>query len=140
VFWYGFLRLFSDYFREYGAEFLGIGRGQYFNLLMAFIGLGLMGLMRRRKVAEAATATRAIERPHGAPGPALWVRQLLFIALVFFCLVIPSSWTQGVLKENREGDKQAIEVNGFGVDYSTIETRAKPDLFAGSRERLSKFG
>jgi len=25
VFWYGFLRLFSDYFREYGAESLEIG-------------------------------------------------------------------------------------------------------------------
>ena len=41
VFWYGFLRLFTDYFRDYGNEFLGIGTGQYFNLFMAALGLAL---------------------------------------------------------------------------------------------------
>jgi phosphatidylglycerol---prolipoprotein diacylglyceryl transferase len=39
VLWYGLLRLFVDVFREYDSYWLGIGRGQYFNLFMAAAGL-----------------------------------------------------------------------------------------------------
>ena len=42
ILWWGFLRLFADVFREHGREFLGIGRGQYFNVLMAAGGLVLL--------------------------------------------------------------------------------------------------
>ncbi len=48
VFWYGFLRLFADLFRDYGGTFLGIGKGQYFNLLMAGFGLVLLAVFAHR--------------------------------------------------------------------------------------------
>ena len=118
VFWYGFLRLFSDYFREYGAEFLGIGRGQYFNLLMACIGFALMKWMKRRAAPEVAPATRTTRRTETLSSSALWARRLGFAALVLFCLIIPSSWTQGVLKEYRSSETaaQRTEPQDQGAD------------------------
>jgi phosphatidylglycerol:prolipoprotein diacylglycerol transferase len=104
VFWYGFLRLFTDYFREYGSEFLGIGRGQYFNLLMAFIGLGLMVLMSRLNAPKISAVGSTVAEPAGGYGLSLRLRQLLFLALVIFCLVIPSSWTQEVFNQSRKGE------------------------------------
>ncbi len=140
VFWYGFLRLFTDIFRDYGAEFLGIGRGQYFNLLMAFIGLGLMWLMKRRKAPRTEAGSRAVDEPRRASGLSLSVRQLLFFALVFFCLLIPSSWTQEVFKQNREAEKQAMKVHGSRVEYSVMETKERPRYFAASSDSLPIFG
>jgi phosphatidylglycerol:prolipoprotein diacylglycerol transferase len=108
VFWYGFGRIFVDLYREYPAEFFGIGRGQYFNLLMALAGLVLMLWFRRTGL-----ASQAVERAKGgartlgdgvtaraasqsAPfTSSLWPRRLAFIALVLFPLVIPTDWTQG---------------------------------------------
>jgi hypothetical protein len=37
--------------------------------------------------------------PTRSSGWGLWIRQALFVALLLFCLVIPSSWTQGVLED-----------------------------------------
>ena len=41
IFWYGFLRIFVDLFREYRVEAFGLGPGQGFNIAMAVLGLGL---------------------------------------------------------------------------------------------------
>lgn len=107
VFWYGFLRLFSDYFREYGVEFLGIGRGQYLNILMALMGLGLMWLMKRRqrqepgKYPQSCLSAEATLDAADSTGWPLRMRQLSFTVLVLFSLVIPSSWTRGALEEIR---------------------------------------
>ncbi len=68
-----------------------------------------------------------IDHTLGLPGPALRVRQLLFSVLVLFCLLIPTSWTQDVLKENRENQRQRQNqgqaTNGTGVVQSTEEVR-----------------
>ena len=42
IFWYGFLRIFVDLFREYRVDLLGFPPGQEFNLLMALIGGALL--------------------------------------------------------------------------------------------------
>lgn len=116
LFWYGFLRLFSDYFREYGVEFLGIGRGQYFNLLMALIGLGLIWLMKRRQRTGPGKSSKddpPLAATLDAPGSSGWplrIRQLIFVALVLFCLVIPSSWTKGAFQEIHNAAAGAGEV------------------------------
>jgi phosphatidylglycerol:prolipoprotein diacylglycerol transferase len=92
IFWYGFLRIFVDLFREYRAEVLGLGPGQLFNIGMAVMGLSLFLWVRRRGaiVAEAAPSARPARERDLA-----W-RRGLFAVLVLFPLVIPSDWTQDV--------------------------------------------
>jgi phosphatidylglycerol:prolipoprotein diacylglycerol transferase len=98
VLWYGSLRLFVDHFREYDSYWLGIGRGQYFNLLTAAVGLGIILLLR----------WYASPRPEEPGGGAqrrsdvdrmLWGKRAAFYAVVSLCLTIPSGWTQQVLEE-----------------------------------------
>ena len=125
VFWYGFLRLFTDYFREYGNEFLGIGTGQYFNLFMATLGAGLIIWRTRasRGIGEPAEKKSVYTSPgrkaqdetsHAANQIRLNLKRLIFIMLLFFSLTIPSSWTQGVLKQYR--DRQQIEKESVSPD------------------------
>jgi phosphatidylglycerol:prolipoprotein diacylglycerol transferase len=95
VLWYGLLRLFVDYFREYDSYWLGIGRGQYFNLFMAVVGLCIVVAGR-----EPASPQRAAARPNTqVKDPALWAKRVAFYALVALCLTIPSGWTQQVLED-----------------------------------------
>jgi phosphatidylglycerol:prolipoprotein diacylglycerol transferase len=95
VLWYGLLRLFVDYFREYDSYWLGIGRGQYFNLFMAVVGLCIVVAVR-----EPASPQRAAARPNTrVEYPALWAKRVAFYALVALCLTIPSGWTQQVLED-----------------------------------------
>jgi phosphatidylglycerol:prolipoprotein diacylglycerol transferase len=111
VLWYGLLRLFVDYFREYDSYWLGIGRGQYFNLSMALVGLCIVLVVRRRTGPEGATARR------NAKCPTLWGKRVAFYALVALCLTIPSGWTQQVLEdfETRRGAASSAVV-GCGGD------------------------
>jgi len=107
VFWYGFGRLFVDYFREYPVDVFGIGRGQYFNLLMAVIGLGLMIWFaqehRRSEIVQAKADQRedspSSERDSGKAefrrtDSSLWLRRLALTALLLFPLIIPTDWTK----------------------------------------------
>jgi phosphatidylglycerol:prolipoprotein diacylglycerol transferase len=108
VFWYGFLRIFTDIFREYGKELLGIGRGQYFNIALAVAGVVMFAAPGRRAgpMADARPA-RTEARP---PGKGRRLKQTLFAALVAFSLTIPSSWTQGSLPPSR-GPGQATQTH-----------------------------
>jgi phosphatidylglycerol---prolipoprotein diacylglyceryl transferase len=114
VFWYAFLRLFVDLFREYDSYWLGVGRGQYFNLIMAVAGLAIIAAARRawrrRKTSDPETATRAPRRDFV---PA-WAPATLFYALVVLCLTIPSGWTQQVLQdfEDRAGVWSGVACGG----------------------------
>jgi phosphatidylglycerol:prolipoprotein diacylglycerol transferase len=95
VFWYGFLRILADHYRDYGSEFLGVGRGQYYNFLMALVGLGLILWSRKR----GATGPQAAVDPT-APPPA-WqtlLKAIVFAALLLFCLTIPGGWSDEGLR------------------------------------------
>ena len=111
VLWYGLLRLFVDYFREYDSYWLGIGRGQYFNLFMAVVGLCIVLAVRRHAGSEKARVLRNTR----AKAPTSWDRRVVFFALVALCLTIPSGWTQQVLEgfETRR-DSVASVVRGCG--------------------------
>ena len=98
VLWYGLLRLFVDVFREYDSYWLGIGRGQYFNLFMAAAGLCIVLVARRRAKAEVGVSWRSSR----TRAPAIWGKRVAFYALVALCLTIPSGWTQQVLEEFEE--------------------------------------
>src|SRR3712207_9330929 len=76
VIWYGLLRLFVDYFREYDSHWFGIGRGQYFNLFMAVGRVGdIMGVGGEGQ-AETGGAGRG-RGGEGNPrrGPKLWSKR-----------------------------------------------------------------
>jgi phosphatidylglycerol:prolipoprotein diacylglycerol transferase len=95
VLWYGLLRLFVDYFREYDSYWLGVGRGQYFNLFMAAVGLCIVAVVRGRARQQRSAERRSTQ----VKDPILWVKSVAFYALLALCLTIPSGWTQQVLED-----------------------------------------
>jgi phosphatidylglycerol---prolipoprotein diacylglyceryl transferase len=97
VLWYGLLRLFVDYFREYDSYWLGVGRGQYFNLFMVGVGLCMVAIVRRSASPEPGRA--AARWSTRAKDSVAWVRRVAFYAFVALCLTIPSGWTQQVLED-----------------------------------------
>ena len=98
ILWYGFLRIFVDFFREYRTDFFGFPPGQEFNMIMTLTGLCmLVYFYRASKKAET-----------GAPAPSIsevapvqissvaWYKKAVFIVLLALPTVIPSDWTQDV--------------------------------------------
>ena len=92
--WYGLLRVFVDVFREYDSYWLGIGRGQYFNLVMVVAGLCIVVVARRRARAKPGVERRSTRMRDLV----FWGNRVVFYALVSLCLTIPSGWTQQVLE------------------------------------------
>lgn len=92
VFWYAFLRLFVDLFREYRVETLGLGTGQIINISMSVIGLVLLIRFYRRRPPQAPTPAATRANDHAA---LRWQRPL-FGLLLLFCLSLPSDWTQDI--------------------------------------------
>ncbi|MHC4725405.1 MAG: prolipoprotein diacylglyceryl transferase [Planctomycetota bacterium] len=135
VFWYGFLRLFTDYFREYGTEFIGIGTGQYFNLLMALAGVVLYIYFLKTHSKQSVFKSKAEiyqkmpkqinvynSRPHQTRR--LWpvLKRVVFTAIIFFSLTIPSAWTQGFLEQYRENEKssQLTSINTSAINSNDL--------------------
>jgi len=91
LFLYAFLRIPVDVFREYPTSLLGLATGQALNIALSVIGLAVMtavcGLPRASDgdVCEASNASSKIG----------W-RKPVFVAILVFCLIIPSDWTQDV--------------------------------------------
>ena len=111
VLWYGLLRLFVDVSREYDSYWLGIGRGQYFNLFMAAVGLCIVLAARRRSKSEA----WMVRRGSRTRAPVFWGERVAFYVLVALCLTIPSGWTQQVLEgfeERRDAASATVTVCG----------------------------
>lgn len=95
VFLYSFLRIPVDIFREYPTSLLGLATGQLLNIAFSFIGLALIAwpyYFRKELYSEAAECFDGFEEQELRPG---W-RRPLFIAILLFCLTIPSDWTQDI--------------------------------------------
>ena len=92
VFWYAFLRIFVDLFRDYPTHRLAFGTGQTLNVLMTIVGFALLcRSYRRRHVPETG--------PFAAAAPAaagLLRKRVALAALLLFSLTIPSNWTQDI--------------------------------------------
>jgi len=90
IFWYAFLRIFVDLFREYPTRLFGLATGQSLNLFMSAIGLLLWIWFARAKrvVIEV--------RPAEGGSAILWPRRVFLAAILLICLVMPSDWTQDV--------------------------------------------
>ena len=98
LFWYGFLRIFVDVFREYRVDFMGFPPGQGFNVLMALAGGALLLHAYRRmprRETDILSGGRGLADADFPP----WRRRMQFLALAFlmaFPNVIPSDWTYDV--------------------------------------------
>ena len=97
VFWYAFLRIFIDLFRDYPTHRLAFGTGQTLNLIMASLGVVLLirSRMRRLGLLKPLPARAASDLASLDGAPSLGLR-FAFALLLFFCLTIPSNWTQDV--------------------------------------------
>jgi phosphatidylglycerol:prolipoprotein diacylglycerol transferase len=98
VFLYSGLRFLVDLLRDYEAYWFGLDTGQYFNLLMATLGIGMLIWAQRRA-----------DRPGAAPPPRPtragrvgWLRPITFALLCLYPLGIPTSWTQVNIEEKRQ--------------------------------------
>jgi len=95
VLWYGLLRFFIDFLREYPVRLLGLPPGQWFNLSMALLGLAL--IVRCSRTESHGGRLAVVPRPDTARDSVpIWVKHLCYILLLAFCLIIPSDWTQDV--------------------------------------------
>jgi phosphatidylglycerol:prolipoprotein diacylglycerol transferase len=95
VFWYAAPRIVIDLFRDYPTHRLALGTGQTLNLVMAMLGAALLVRSRLRRLGRL-TARAAVPIEPDTARPASTGRRLAFAALLVFCLVIPSNWTQDI--------------------------------------------
>lgn len=94
LFLYAFLRFLIDFLRDYEGGWLGIGQGQYFNLVMVAIGIAwLIWAVRRRPT----PSPRVAAEPRRT-SPLLVA---IFILLCAYPLGIPTSWTRVNIEEKR---------------------------------------
>jgi phosphatidylglycerol:prolipoprotein diacylglycerol transferase len=89
VFWYAFLRIFVDLFRDYPTHRLALGTGQTLNLAMTLLGIALLV---RSRLKNRPRVTQPVP-PERAPTLA---QRLVFAAVIAFSLAIPGNWTQDV--------------------------------------------
>jgi phosphatidylglycerol:prolipoprotein diacylglycerol transferase len=99
IFWYAFLRIFIDLFRDYPTHRLALGTGQTLNIVMASIGavLLLRSAIRRRRLSR--SGAREEDPPQPAPsdsGRSSIYHRVGLAAILLFCLLIPSNWTQDI--------------------------------------------
>ncbi len=102
VFWYGFLRVFVDFLRDYGHTVLGIGTGQYFNLAMSVLGLLL--IQWRRSSAPEPTVPPPICAPLlcslvRSQAIRVVIKTVLWLGLLLLAMSIPCAWTLGYFEE-----------------------------------------
>jgi len=109
IFWYGFLRIFIDLFREYPTTLFGIATGQAFNILMTVAGgFMIVWFSRRRNEKEVRSSTQYQEdKPR-----ALWLKRSVLVGLALISLTLPSDWTQDI--PARYGKRH------LGMQYSWI--------------------
>lgn len=98
VFWYAFLRIFIDLFRDYPTHRLALGTGQTLNIVMTLIGVALLVRSRLRRLGRLAPRTSRRPQSTGpdADVPPSRLQRVAFACLLIFCLTIPSNWTQDV--------------------------------------------
>ncbi len=93
VFLYSFLRIPVDVFREYPTSLLGLATGQMLNLAFSVIGISI--IVRAINLSEA-VADHQHSRSHPVSETTLRMQRIAFVAILLFCLTMPSDWTQNV--------------------------------------------
>jgi len=109
ILWYGFLRIFVDFFREYRIDFFGFPPGQEFNLFMTLFAAFLLFWFYRVKKDSPMSSSRISQSNLRQK---LWFKQVIFTFLLAFPMIIPSDWTQDI--PERYGKRHP------GLNYSIL--------------------
>ena len=127
VFWYGFLRIFVDLFREYPTNLFGIATGQAFNILMTVLGAFLLFWFSRkqRPVKADSISPTASASDRTGPRRSLWLKRIVFASLLLFPLTLPSDWTQDI--PARYGKRHA------GMHYSFLYPHVEGNIPTNSK-------
>jgi phosphatidylglycerol:prolipoprotein diacylglycerol transferase len=96
VFWYAFLRIGLDLFRDYPTHRLALGTGQTLNIVMTIVGLALLWRSRQRRLGRLAPRVSIAGAEHATDRPPLRMQVLALAAVVAFSTTIASNWTQDV--------------------------------------------
>jgi phosphatidylglycerol:prolipoprotein diacylglycerol transferase len=101
VFWYAFLRIGIDLFRDYPTHRLALGTGQTLNIVMALLGVVLLVRSRLRRLGRLRGHTppppTSSARPLASdPTAMLTYQRIGFACVLAFSLTIPSNWTQDI--------------------------------------------
>ena len=97
VFWYAFLRIFVDLFRDYPTHRLDLGTGQTLNILMTLLGAGLLVWSRFKPLAFRRSAPAPSFTVAPAPGRFhLALKRAAVALLLLFSLTLPGNWTQDI--------------------------------------------
>jgi phosphatidylglycerol:prolipoprotein diacylglycerol transferase len=98
ILWYGFLRIFVDFFREYRTDLFGLPPGQEFNLFMTVCGTCMLFWFYRNKKRqeEITIAAYSPDDDSGNNVRLIWFKRLVFLLLLIIPMIIPSDWTQDV--------------------------------------------
>lgn len=110
---YAGLRFPVDLLRDYEAYFLGLDTGQYFNLAMASLGLGLLIWFLRRPTRPSLVE---MDGPGLAARPAGLIRPLVFAIVCLYPLGIPTSWTQINIEQKRHEQQSGAHGPSGPVD------------------------
>jgi phosphatidylglycerol:prolipoprotein diacylglycerol transferase len=97
VFWYAFLRIFVDLFRNYPTHRLALGTGQTLNIVMTLVGVVLLVRSRLRRQGRLRTREVVpVKPPETLIGRPLLAQHVVLVAALLFCLTMPSNWTQDI--------------------------------------------
>ena len=96
IFWYPFLRIFIDLFRDYPTHRLALGTGQTLNLLMVFVGGFLLIRSRWRRLGRLGSEAQIKPLAPLVEEQPLILQRIALIGLLLFSLVLPSNWTQNI--------------------------------------------
>ena len=95
VFWYAFLRIFIDLFRDYPTHRLALGTGQTLNIIMTLLGVVLLVRSGMRRLAPS-TASRVRVSPPALDAPPSLMQRASLVVVLLSCLTMSSNWTQDI--------------------------------------------
>lgn len=136
VFWYPFLRIWLDLFRDYPTHRLALGTGQTLNIIMVMIGVALLVRSRLRRLDRLSPrpgGRSSVSRPDVNVPPSR-VQRVAFAAVLLFSLTIASNWTQDV--PARYGRRHPGLTHSWL--YPQIDTAPRPA--SAERARLNAYG
>jgi hypothetical protein len=129
ILWYGFLRIFVDFFREYRTDLLGFPPGQEFNLFMTIAGAGMLaGFYRKKKSAEhIVSPTSSFIVSSNADAAGIWYKRIVFALILIAPTIIPGDWTHDI--PARYGKRHP------GLSYSSLYP--KIDIYNETKQEIS---
>jgi Prolipoprotein diacylglyceryl transferase len=117
MFWYAFLRIFVDLFRNYPTHRVALGTGQTLNIVMTLVGVVLLVRSRLRRLGRLRVREAIpVPPPETLVGRPSIAQRAAFAAALLLCLTMPSNWTQEIL--TRYGKRHP------GLRYSWLYPRA----------------